>query len=183
MFASGDFAAAIPVVAVAVTAIAQTAIASVSRMRMRPIEYPLGEVADLLCPFAYGVSCRARDVRYGRGNASDSPRAGNVPASGSPVRPSGPERFGAATIQALSDDVVTRPGAIRQSRKWDFPLPMAYEKIRYEVADAGVATVTLDDPDTRNSLSNQLLGELIEAFEAARSDDSVRCVVLASSHD
>ncbi|HKP91164.1 MAG TPA: enoyl-CoA hydratase-related protein [Thermoleophilaceae bacterium] len=60
---------------------------------------------------------------------------------------------------------------------------MAYEKIRYEVADAGVATVTLDDPDTRNSLSNQLLGELIEAFEAAREDDSVRCVVLASSHE
>jgi enoyl-CoA hydratase/carnithine racemase len=59
---------------------------------------------------------------------------------------------------------------------------MAYEKIRYEVAD-GVATVTLDDPDTRNSLSNQLLGELIEAFEAARGDDSVRCVVLASSHE
>src|SRR3954463_15812313 len=64
---------------------------------------------------------------------------------------------------------------------------MAYEKIRYEVArdgdDAGVATVTLDDPDTRNSLSNQLLGELIAAFEAARDDESVRCVVLASSHD
>jgi enoyl-CoA hydratase/carnithine racemase len=60
---------------------------------------------------------------------------------------------------------------------------MAYEKIRYEVADSGVATVTLDDPDTRNSLSNQILGELIEAFEAARVDDAVRCVVLASSHD
>jgi enoyl-CoA hydratase len=59
---------------------------------------------------------------------------------------------------------------------------MAYEKIRYEVAD-GVATVTLDDPETRNSLSNQLLGELIEAFEAARTDDAVRCVVLASSHE
>jgi enoyl-CoA hydratase/carnithine racemase len=60
---------------------------------------------------------------------------------------------------------------------------MAYEKIRYEVADGGVATVTLDDPETRNSLSNQLLGELIAAFEAAREDESVRCVVLASSHE
>jgi enoyl-CoA hydratase/carnithine racemase len=60
---------------------------------------------------------------------------------------------------------------------------MAYEKIRYEVAGGGVATLTLDDPDTRNSLSNQLLGELIEAFEAARTDDAVRCVVLASSHE
>jgi enoyl-CoA hydratase len=60
---------------------------------------------------------------------------------------------------------------------------MAYEKIRYEVGDGGVATVTLDDPDTRNSLSNDLLGELIEAFEAARADEAVRCVVLASSHE
>src|SRR5438094_10032381 len=60
---------------------------------------------------------------------------------------------------------------------------MAYEMIRYEVADTGVATVTLDDPGTRNSMSNQLLGELIDAFRAAGADESVRCVVLASSHE
>jgi enoyl-CoA hydratase len=52
----------------------------------------------------------------------------------------------------------------------------------YDVAD-GVATITLDQPDTRNALSNELLGELIAAFEAARDDDDVRCVVLTSSHD
>jgi enoyl-CoA hydratase len=60
---------------------------------------------------------------------------------------------------------------------------MAYETLRYEVADTGVATITLDQPDTRNALSDQLLGELIAAFEAARDDDAVRCVVLTSSHD
>jgi enoyl-CoA hydratase len=60
---------------------------------------------------------------------------------------------------------------------------MAYEKIRYEVGEGGIATVSLDDPDTRNSLSNDLLGELIDAFETARDDESVRCVVLASTHD
>src|SRR5438105_3873199 len=59
---------------------------------------------------------------------------------------------------------------------------MAYETLRYDVAD-GVATITLDQPDTRNALSDQLLGELIAAFEAARDDDAVRCVVLTSSHD
>jgi enoyl-CoA hydratase/carnithine racemase len=56
------------------------------------------------------------------------------------------------------------------------------EKVRYEVAE-GVATITLDDPDTRNSLSNELLQGAIEAFERARDDDEVRCVVLASSHE
>jgi enoyl-CoA hydratase len=60
---------------------------------------------------------------------------------------------------------------------------MAYETLRYEVADTGVATITLDQPDTRNALSDQLLGELIAAFEAARDDEAVRCVVLTSSHD
>ncbi|GAC1436259.1 MAG: enoyl-CoA hydratase [Solirubrobacteraceae bacterium] len=49
-------------------------------------------------------------------------------------------------------------------------------------ADAGVATITLDDPGTRNALSHTMLDELIGAFERAREDRDVRCVVLASSH-
>ena len=59
---------------------------------------------------------------------------------------------------------------------------MAYETLLYDVAD-GVATITLNQPDTRNALSNEVLGELIGAFEAARDDADVRCVVLTSSHD
>src|SRR5919112_4160688 len=63
------------------------------------------------------------------------------------------------------------------------PLPLSYETILYDVDDIGVATITLNQPDTRNALSNELLGELIDAFESARADDAVRVVVLASSHD
>jgi enoyl-CoA hydratase len=59
---------------------------------------------------------------------------------------------------------------------------MAYEKISYEAAD-GVGTITLDDPDTRNSLSPELLTELLDALHTAREDREVRCVVLASSHE
>ena len=61
--------------------------------------------------------------------------------------------------------------------------PVRYETVRYDVADTGVATVTLDDPDTRNSLSDATMGGLLAAFTAARDDDAVRCVVLASSHE
>jgi enoyl-CoA hydratase len=57
-----------------------------------------------------------------------------------------------------------------------------YDTLLYEVAD-GVATVTLDQPETRNALSNELLGDLIGAFGAAREDADVRCLVLTSSHD
>jgi enoyl-CoA hydratase/carnithine racemase len=59
---------------------------------------------------------------------------------------------------------------------------MAYEKITYSVSD-GVATLALDDPDTRNALSDGLLAELIDALRAARDDDAVRCLVLASTHE
>ncbi len=60
---------------------------------------------------------------------------------------------------------------------------MPYETILYDVAESGVATITLNQPDTRNALSDDLLRELIEALEAARDDAAVGCVVLASSHE
>jgi enoyl-CoA hydratase len=59
---------------------------------------------------------------------------------------------------------------------------MAYETISYGIAD-GVGTIALDSPENRNALSNQLLGELIGAFEEARDDDAVRCLVLTSTHE
>jgi enoyl-CoA hydratase/carnithine racemase len=60
---------------------------------------------------------------------------------------------------------------------------LAYETLLYDVAAGGVATITLNQPETRNALSNEVLGELIAAFQAARDDDAVRSVVLTSSHD
>jgi enoyl-CoA hydratase/carnithine racemase len=60
---------------------------------------------------------------------------------------------------------------------------MPYETLRYEVAPTGVATIALDQPETRNALSDQLLDELIAALEEARADERVRVVVLASTHD
>ncbi len=58
---------------------------------------------------------------------------------------------------------------------------MHYEKITYDVAD-GVATLALNDPETRNALSDALLSELIDALGAAHRDDAVRCLVLTSTH-
>jgi len=55
--------------------------------------------------------------------------------------------------------------------------------IRYRVDEQGAAFVTLDDPATRNALSDELLDELVRALETARDDDAVRVVVLESSHE
>jgi enoyl-CoA hydratase len=60
---------------------------------------------------------------------------------------------------------------------------MASEPVLYDVDGAGVATITLNDPDTRNALSAELLGGLIAAFERAGADGDARCVVLRSSHE
>jgi enoyl-CoA hydratase len=57
-----------------------------------------------------------------------------------------------------------------------------YDTLLYESSDR-VATVTLNQPETRNALSAELLGELIDAFHAARDDQEVGCVVLTSSHE
>src|SRR4051795_12089738 len=61
---------------------------------------------------------------------------------------------------------------------------MDLETIRYGVDhETGVATIALDQPETRNALSDQVLDDLLAAFEAARDDEAVRCVVLTSTHE
>src|SRR3954453_1640606 len=59
---------------------------------------------------------------------------------------------------------------------------MAFGTLRYEGA-GGVATITLDQPETRNALSDEVLDDLIAAFGSAHDDDAVRAVVLTSSHE
>ncbi len=54
--------------------------------------------------------------------------------------------------------------------------------VLYDLAD-GVATITLNEPATRNALSPELLDGLIAAFRRAEDDPDARCAVLCSSHE
>ncbi len=56
----------------------------------------------------------------------------------------------------------------------------SFETVTYMLSE-GVATITLNQPETRNALSPELLGELRAALEQARADQRARVVVLASS--
>jgi enoyl-CoA hydratase len=60
---------------------------------------------------------------------------------------------------------------------------VAYETLRYDVSEKGVATIALDQPETRNALSDELLGELLDALRTVRDDPRARCLVLTSTHD
>jgi enoyl-CoA hydratase/carnithine racemase len=54
------------------------------------------------------------------------------------------------------------------------------ELVRYEV-DGAVARITIDRPDRHNAMSFQVMEELGEAFELAKTDDEVRVVVLTGA--
>jgi len=60
---------------------------------------------------------------------------------------------------------------------------VATDPVLYELDQAGVATITLNDPDARNALSPDMLEGLIAALQRARDEHDARCVVLASSHE
>ncbi|HEY7483991.1 MAG TPA: enoyl-CoA hydratase-related protein [Streptosporangiaceae bacterium] len=56
------------------------------------------------------------------------------------------------------------------------------EAVTYEVADH-VARITLNRPETRNALNEQMTDELLAAFDHAKADDDVRVIVLTGAGD
>ena len=54
---------------------------------------------------------------------------------------------------------------------------MSYENVRTEQKE-GVLTITIDRPKVLNALNAQTVTELGRAFDEARDDDSIRCVIL-----
>ncbi len=59
---------------------------------------------------------------------------------------------------------------------------MSYENILLE-KDGAIATVTVNRPKVMNALNHQTLSELAHAFDAAKSDTSVRLVIVTGSGD
>lgn len=55
-----------------------------------------------------------------------------------------------------------------------------YQAIRVDLADA-VATITLNRPESLNSLNAQMRGELLAALKAAGRDEAVRAVVITGA--
>src|SRR5919106_3888874 len=57
---------------------------------------------------------------------------------------------------------------------------MSFQEIQYEVAE-GVLTIALNRPDRLNAFTGTMARELIEAFDQADADDSVRAVVVTGA--
>src|SRR6516162_1210812 len=58
--------------------------------------------------------------------------------------------------------------------------PMAYEQIIYDVAD-GILTITLNRPDKLNAFTGTMMTEMIDAFQRADKDDSVRAIIVTGA--
>ena len=57
---------------------------------------------------------------------------------------------------------------------------MAYETLLLEISDH-VGVVTLNRPEARNALNNQLMDELASAIDTLEADDAIRCIVITGS--
>lgn len=57
---------------------------------------------------------------------------------------------------------------------------MAYETIKYEVADR-ILTITLNRPEKLNAFTAKMMFELIDAFDKADADDEVRAIVVTGA--
>src|SRR5918992_4399806 len=57
---------------------------------------------------------------------------------------------------------------------------LAQETIRLEIGD-GIATITLNRPDSLNALNATMRGELLAAFKAVGRDEAVRAVILTGA--
>jgi 2-(1,2-epoxy-1,2-dihydrophenyl)acetyl-CoA isomerase len=56
----------------------------------------------------------------------------------------------------------------------------SYEAIAFATANR-IATITLNRPDSLNSLNNQMTSELADAVQAVKRDDSVRAVIVTGA--
>ena len=73
------------------------------------------------------------------------------------------------------------PGVLAsRHRRIDGVPDQPYETLRHE-SDAGVATITLDRPDTLNALNATMRRELLTALKAAGRDQAIRAIVITGS--
>lgn len=57
---------------------------------------------------------------------------------------------------------------------------MTFETILFEVED-GIATITLNRPDSLNAFNSQMIAESADAFKQCGRDEGVRCVVITGA--
>ena len=66
------------------------------------------------------------------------------------------------------------------------PAPLSFQTIHYEVlepGDHGIATVTLDRPESRNAQNKRMTYELNAAFDDASRRKDVKVIVRAHAHN
>ena len=58
---------------------------------------------------------------------------------------------------------------------------MSYETILYDIVEESILKITLNRPNVRNAINDQLINELNDAYERARKDDEIRVVLVTGA--
>jgi enoyl-CoA hydratase/carnithine racemase len=58
---------------------------------------------------------------------------------------------------------------------------MTYETLLYEAVEPGIVKITLNRPEVRNAINDQLITDLLSAYESARKDDRVKAVIVTGN--
>ena len=57
---------------------------------------------------------------------------------------------------------------------------MDYETIIYDVEDS-ILTITLNRPDKLNAFNNDMMNDMIDAFDRADADDGVKAIIVTGA--
>ena len=58
---------------------------------------------------------------------------------------------------------------------------MSYYTLLYEMVEPGILKITLNRPQVRNAINDQLITELNDAYERARNDSSVKVIIVTGA--
>ena len=58
---------------------------------------------------------------------------------------------------------------------------MPYETILYDIVENGILKITLNRPEVRNAINDQLIADLNDAYDKARKDRGIRVVIVTGA--
>jgi len=58
---------------------------------------------------------------------------------------------------------------------------MGYQTLLYDLVEPGILRITLNRPEVRNAINDQLIRDLNDAYERARTDSNVRVVIVTGA--
>ena len=91
---------------------------------------------------------------------------------------------GSGALARSRSGTLSSPGLqVKQVAEIDWTAHGAYDDIRYETTEDGIAKITINRPEVHNAFRPQTLIEVSQALNVAREDESVGVIILTGAGD